>query len=155
MGTATKERACDRCQRSFEVSVMNRSLSWRCSECQVAHKAEYHRRYNQDNAEKIARQRAEYGATPEAQRVRRDRSFVVNYGITLEEYEQRLLKQEFRCLLCGREHDEGGGRTGRLHVDHNHETGEVRGLLCARCNRTIGLADEDPDLLERMASYVR
>jgi len=41
-----------------------------------------------------------------------------------------------------------------LHVDHDHGTGEIRGLLCVRCNNALGLFREDPDLLKRAARYV-
>jgi hypothetical protein len=44
--------------------------------------------------------------------------------------------------------------SGSLHVDHDHESGRVRGLLCVRCNNGIGLFKEDPDLFERALTYV-
>lgn len=54
------------------------------------------------------------------------------YGLTLEDYDAMLADQCGVCALCLR--DPGY----RLHVDHNHETGEVRGLLCAKCNAALG-----------------
>jgi hypothetical protein len=56
------------------------------------------------------------------------------YGITKEEYDQLLVSQKNCCALCGK-HQLTMKR--RLHVDHNHRTGKVRGLLCGACN--IGL----------------
>lgn len=55
--------------------------------------------------------------------------------------------QEGKCLLCGRP-------GGVLCVDHCHSTGMVRGLLCHWCNKALGLAGDDPELLRRMAEYV-
>jgi hypothetical protein len=57
------------------------------------------------------------------------------YGITLDDYEKMLAKQEGRCAICRT--DRPGG-SGKFHVDHDHKTGTVRGLLCMRCNHTLG-----------------
>ena len=72
------------------------------------------------------------------------------YGITGEEYEKILKLQGGRCFICGNK----PGRK-RLAVDHDHKTGEVRGLLCRICNfDTIGKAKDDPDRLRRAADYI-
>jgi len=55
------------------------------------------------------------------------------YGITLEEYNQMLDEQNNCCKICG---GINNGRT--LHVDHNHDTSKVRGLLCIKCNSHLG-----------------
>ena len=52
------------------------------------------------------------------------------YGLTLEQYNNMLLKQKYRCAICKE-------RT-KLHIDHDHKTRKVRGLLCFRCNVGIG-----------------
>ncbi len=54
------------------------------------------------------------------------------YGITIEEYNILLEFQEGKCAICGRP-----PKNRRLAVDHDHKTGEVRGLLCMRCNQTL------------------
>jgi hypothetical protein len=72
------------------------------------------------------------------------------YGITNEEYEYMLMSQSFKCLLC----DCGltGGR--QTHIDHNHKTGVVRGILCSSCNRVVGRIENNPGLLEKIADYL-
>ena len=55
-------------------------------------------------------------------------------GITDEGYQALLEAQGGKCAICGNPPKEGGRR---LHVDHNHRTGKVRGLLCFRCNRAL------------------
>ena len=62
------------------------------------------------------------------------------YGITLDEYMDILERQEGSCALCGKIESAKSrwGSVKMLAVDHNHETGQVRGLLCDSCNRLIG-----------------
>ncbi len=74
------------------------------------------------------------------------------YGITLEEYNQMFAAQNGCCAGCGRHQSEF---TKRLFVDHNHKTGEVRGLLCCGCNHSIGLLHDDPDTFDKLAVYLR
>lgn len=77
-----------------------------------------------------------------------ERDFKRKYNLTLEAYAALLEKQQGKCALCLRE------QTERLHVDHNHSTGEVRGLLCERCNRALGLFADSPALLASAVRYL-
>jgi hypothetical protein len=70
------------------------------------------------------------------------------YGLDAEEHERLLKEQEGRCAVCGRVTKKD------LSIDHNHETNEVRGLLCQNCNTGIGLFKEDPRLLRAAADYL-
>lgn len=76
-----------------------------------------------------------------------------NYGITLDDYDRMYEKQNGVCAICNL--PQLSKRNTRLCVDHDHDTGEVRGLLCDSCNRGIGLLKDDPRLLERAAQYIR
>lgn len=71
------------------------------------------------------------------------------FGLTLDEYENLLRRQGGRCAVCGR-------RPGKasLHVDHDHKTGDIRGLLCFRCNGGLGQFKEQPARLLRAADYL-
>lgn len=80
-------------------------------------------------------------------------SLTRKYGISLEEYDALYERQEGGCAICGL--PQMSKRNTRLCVDHDHETGEVRGLLCDGCNRGIGLLKDDYRLLERAAGYLR
>lgn len=73
------------------------------------------------------------------------------YGITLEQYHQMLADQNYRCAICGQE-DEVEGR--KLAIDHCHTTGKVRGLLCGKCNRGLGLFYDNSKLLQNAISYL-
>ena len=74
------------------------------------------------------------------------------YGITPAQYDAMLEAQGHACASCFS--DEWGGKTGVPHVDHDHATGEVRGLLCSGCNHAIGHAKDDPARLRQMADYL-
>lgn len=73
------------------------------------------------------------------------------YGITQDDFEKMLLSQDSKCAICGAA--EPGGR-GTWHVDHDHETVAVRGLLCWRCHSTLGKAGDSVELLQSMIDYL-
>ena len=73
------------------------------------------------------------------------------FGITQEEYEEMLDRQNGVCAICG-----GVNANGRrLSVDHNHDTDEIRDLLCGPCNTALGQVGESVDTLESMIEYIR
>lgn len=80
-----------------------------------------------------------------------------NYGITLEEFQQMVEKQDGRCKICGQKPSsrqvKGQMKPG-LCVDHHHESGRLRGLLCHRCNVMIGAAEENVKIFEQAIKYV-
>jgi len=75
------------------------------------------------------------------------------YGISEEEYDNLLVSQDFRCAVC-REESKTLGKNARLHVDHDHLTGRVRGLLCYACNIAIGFLEEDPERVQKIMDYL-
>ena len=74
------------------------------------------------------------------------------YGLTLEDYDKLLESQGGVCAICQCPEE---GFKKYLSVDHNHETGKIRGLLCNGCNRAIGFTQDNPDILEAAARYLR
>src|SRR5262245_25684233 len=115
------------------------------------------RRYRETNKEKISEYaRHKWRTDPdhrEKHRVRTRRSqrkmvFKRVYGISLEDYDVMFERQGGACAICK--------RTGvTLCVDHCHLTGEVRGLLCIRCNSAIGFCGDDPAVLLAAAEYLQ
>lgn len=83
--------------------------------------------------------------------------FKKTYGITLEEYKSMFYNQCGRCLICGRDGQDGINveKSMRLHVDHDHATGEIRGLLCNDCNRGLGCFKDNPEWLSKAALYLK
>jgi hypothetical protein len=78
--------------------------------------------------------------------------WLTKYGITPEQYDQMLLDQGGGCAICGSE-EEGRGKEF-LHVDHDHKTGKVRGLLCFGCNSGIGHLREDTEIMHSAIHYI-
>ncbi|GAA3568558.1 hypothetical protein GCM10022419_056680 [Nonomuraea rosea] len=75
------------------------------------------------------------------------------YGLDRNEYDSMLERQANRCLTCRQEFAHDGTRT-TAHVDHDHQTGQVRGILCQQCNKALGLLYENVETMQRMIDYV-
>lgn len=81
------------------------------------------------------------------------------YGITLEDYGRLFNSQSGKCAICPFEGVDYiaapyASRKNRLHVDHDHETGAIRGLLCGHCNAAIGLMGDDPIRMRKASDYL-
>ena len=98
----------------------------------------YQRDYKEQNREAYARYQKNSGLKK-------------NYGITIDQYEQLLLDQDFTCVICEQKLDLGRNTC----VDHDHSTGKVRGILCRQCNRTLGLLKDSESLLQNALDYLR
>lgn len=77
----------------------------------------------------------------------KSRVLATRYNTTVNHIENLMLSMSSDCPICER-------AMTRPHLDHNHVTGEVRNFICNRCNTTLGLVDESPDVLQRMISYI-
>lgn len=104
---------------------------------------------NKDRRKKISSKYQEKNRASIAKR-KRERYLKDAYGMTLEEYDSLLTKQGGVCAICrkickSRNH---------LSVDHCHETGANRGLLCIGCNTAIGLLREDPIIIDAALMYI-
>jgi hypothetical protein len=75
------------------------------------------------------------------------------YNLTVEEYEDLLELQNYVCAICGKE-NVYADQDRRLAVDHDHMTGQVRGLLCQTDNRMLGLAGDSVDILKNALAYL-
>jgi len=75
------------------------------------------------------------------------------YGVSREQYRSAHFQQGGKCAVCRR--PERTARNTLLAVDHDHVTGQFRGLLCSHCNRAIGLLRDDPQIILAAADYVR
>jgi hypothetical protein len=80
---------------------------------------------------------------------RRNQQILKKYGIDHFDYLKQLELQNNRCAICHKSNTPGK----YLHIDHCHETGRFRGLLCHQCNWYIGLVDADKEIKIRLAMY--
>lgn len=72
------------------------------------------------------------------------------YGLSKEDYLLLFINQNNKCLICGCEFAE----KNKAFVDHDHNTGKVRGLLCTKCNSLLGFANDDPVILNKAIDYL-
>lgn len=85
-----------------------------------------------------------------------EKALKYDYRLTVEEYNQKLAAQNGVCTICGKPEtliDKRTNKTRRLAIDHNHQTGEIRDLLCHRCNQVYGRLEEDPELIKALLAY--
>jgi len=164
-----KEKKCSRCKRKRKRKffyVCRKSdgteyLNSRCIPCVSAAFKEYCHK-NPEKRKLTVRQFKQNNPTyfrdwerahPEGTR-RRD--YRKRYGIGVEEYEELFIKQDGKCAICGKpESRTVKGKVTRLAVEHDHETGKVRGLACHACNRMLGFSGDCPERLEAGAAYLR
>ena len=91
-----------------------------------------------------------YLDSSKAKQSARDRWLKFKYDIDSQQYDLLLKEQNGVCAICHNKEEKC-----RLPVDHCHTTGKVRGLLCHRCNRSIGLLGEDVGILENAIKYLQ
>lgn len=81
------------------------------------------------------------------------------YGITVEKYDALLAEQKCVCAICGSNSSYSRNykntRLAKFSVDHCHATGKIRGLLCTKCNRALGLMNDSIESVFRMAEYLK
>lgn len=114
-------------------------LMARCKSCRTNDQRSWRQRNPDANKRR-------YWNNPQSER---ERHLVRKYGVTQAAYDQMLAAQDYRCAVCRKTQERA------FDVDHDHETGDVRGLLCTSCNRMIGHAGDNADNLEAAAAYLR
>lgn len=96
--------------------------------------------------------------TPEQRAARlakgRENWLRAEYGISVADYDRMVAEQDGKCASCSRSPD-GTGVDAVLHVDHDHETGVVRALLCGPCNKALGILRDDPNEIWNLLLYAR
>lgn len=125
------------------------------------HVATYDRSYQQAHPElrprKVRQAQASYGRNRPAV-LDRTRAWKLTrvYNLTVEEYDALLAAQGGTCAICRQPETatDRRGRIRRMSIDHDHETGELRGLLCQRCNTGLGMFLDRPDLLMAAVGYL-
>jgi hypothetical protein len=122
--------------------------------CKVCERARQRKYAATNHAEVLARKKSWRDRHPDYHRAherehhtQRNRRLAQNYGLTAEQFTQMIQDQSSQCLIC---------KTvpRRLVVDHDHKTGEVRGLLCDACNLMLGKARDSVKVLQAAIAYL-
>lgn len=104
------------------------------------------------NASDNQRRRVATAPDPDKIRKRYRAEQLKKYGLTEAGFAQLLKHCNGKCQICSEPPTKG--RWPQLHIDHDHSSGRVRGLLCSNCNVGIGMLRDDPERLRRAAEYL-
>ena len=146
-----KTKTCTKCLKDKPVSEFNKRAASKdgvrsqCKECARAYSRQYAAEHREEGN---VRNRSYRDRHPLKER---NRALLRYFNITLAEYDEMLEGQGGGCAICGMTPEDNGKR---LAVDHDHETDEVRGLLCNNCNTGIGLLQDNPAVLRSAANYL-
>src|SRR5208282_2479817 len=123
---------------------MGRTRAW------TPERAEANRRWRQDNVERLKDYEQKRKSDPKRRAAHKHYQRKHRYGISPEEYAALVERAGGRCELCGRKF-----RSGKrpIHIDHDHETGKIRGLLYPGCNTALGILGDRPGI-ERALAYL-
>lgn len=121
----------------------------------AAKQVRYRAKHGDDYRAKHAAEQRLWRATPHGKRMKRDWALRKAYGISLEEVEARIVAQGGVCPVCLEKLSSMGKGRGGAAVDHNHDTGKVRGILCQQCNAALGSLGDDPETLKRGYNYLK
>ncbi len=126
--TSHSERTCDYCGTAYIPAQLKTNAKFCSAECKALDR--------------------------KASGAQRSGHLLRKYGISQADYDALLAAQGGGCALCGKTAAEQTRYTEFLHVDHDHVTGRVRGLLCDQHNLLLGRFNDDPALLRRAADYL-
>ena len=172
-----KDRGCFNTDKGKKDGLMSR-----CKECvttyqkqwntaNAEHKELYERQYHLEHREKrLIKGRNKYALNKESllrrqrEKYRQNTDYYRNidlmkhYGITLQQYNDRLKNQNYVCAICKKPETVLNARSSRvknLAVDHCHATGKIRGLLCTNCNRALGNLKDSFESANNLVAYLK
>jgi len=152
-----KEKQCNKCKKILPVSKFNAGKSYKdglqytCRDCQK----EYDRaRYISDPTygDRRRAQARKFWKKNHDPAKERNKKLVLQYGITIGDYDVMMKEQNNVCAICGNPASMEYRKV--LNIDHCHETKNVRGLLCSRCNHGLGAFGDDIDVMASAISYL-
>jgi hypothetical protein len=140
-----ENRTCTKCKKSFPATTefffksIKGKLQAECKEC----KTEYTKKWREKNRVRSRRYMNSY--------MRRHRT-----TLTDMDFKELFDFQDGKCAICGIDNIDDKPKSWKrnLCVDHDHETGKIRGLLCHRCNLGLGYFVDNPDILRKAANYL-
>jgi hypothetical protein len=156
-------KICTKCGVEKPLSEFTKSFgrgyhghSAKCRICKRAYEKEWHgqspqsRKSGQNPQSRKPGQRAYrkkiFENNPEGYRLRNREKRLKRHGLTFDAFEKLSEQQSNKCAICDSE--------TKLHIDHCHATGKIRGLLCFACNVSLGKMKDSPYILERALEYI-
>lgn len=159
--TELKERYCKSCSTTKLINEFTKDkydktgYTYTCTKCRSLKNKEYYLK-NPEKAkiknEKQKENRKRFYSSPEGILSSRKAHLKAKYGITLEEYNEKLQKQNGKCAIC--QGTETHDKHGVLAVDHDHKTGKIRDLLCFKCNAALGGFNDNKIILQKAIKYL-
>lgn len=117
-------------EQFYNLKASPDGKAWRCKECDNLAVRQHRKKHRQRFLDR--------------QRIANRKN---KYNLSNDEYQSLFEKQECVCAICGKQ--------DILQVDHNHKTGKVRGLLCGKCNKALGLFDDNADAINNAIIYLK
>ena len=151
---------CTKCKKVKDSSLFHsyskkkNGFTSQCKECRNKNRKEQYLKDPELSKEKVKQYR-NYLKTTNPEKLffsNRATKLKSAYNLTLDEYNIKLKQQDYKCGVCGKEHEEVNKK--RLVVDHCHETNVVRSLLCNNCNTALGLLKENIETIEALKNYL-
>lgn len=146
----------------YRMATGKQGVRPECKACTREYRRNWYRRnrereiarvhaWQQANADRVNARSAEYRKKPGRARAMRDLYYRRTFGLSADDVDDLIARQQDRCAICGRRPQ----RLASLHLDHDHTNGKIRGVLCSTCNQGLGQFKEDPALLDAAAAYLR
>jgi hypothetical protein len=136
---------CKECRNKYEKALRDGNLEYKIRQQENRNKWALK---NPDKVRELKRKHNK-GIKPS---VRREQALKHKFNITQDDYEKMLQSQDGLCRIC---HKESNNKVQKhFHVDHNHETGKIRGLLCNKCNMGLGMFNDNKDLIKKAMDYL-
>src|SRR6267142_4262328 len=150
------EHTCSRCKEVKLNSEFHHGNRYYCRSCAINYQVEWLRANKGSMERKLFRDRLNRAQNPEKwHKYWQDKKFS-RYGVTREWFDARLSEQHGVCAICGRP-ETGKHQSGNsfpLCIDHNHSTGQVRGLLCRICNNHLHSTERDNNWPRLAVAYL-
>ena len=150
-----RTKICSRCKKEFSIDNFYKNKSKKdghncyCKDCANKSKDKWsiNNKEKERNTAKVWRKKNK----EKLRKQKRKETLKKIYGITLNDYNEMFSNQSGCCAICGKHQSQ---ENKALSVDHNHLTGEVRKLLCCKCNFLVGKIESNIDIIDNIFSYL-
>lgn len=152
-----KTKSCTKCKKKKPYSLFDKTkkskdgYKWWCKGCCKDYATQYATRPAVENQKRQSRKKWYKNNRKKVYNINLKYRLKKSYNLTIEEWQQMFEQQQGQCFICGKHQSE---LKQKLRVDHSHQTGIVRGLLCDKCNTGIGLLQEDKLILQNAIKYL-